>query len=59
MQQAAISGVMTLLGINQILSLASLGFTEEHASSSGHQWRATLPAVFRQQHNRANLLALA
>jgi hypothetical protein len=51
--------VKTLVGISQILSLASSGFTEEHASSSGPQWRATLPAVFRQQRNRPTPRALA
>jgi hypothetical protein len=51
--------VKTLVGISQILSLASSSFTEEHASSSGPQWRATLPAVSRQQRNRPTPWALA
>jgi hypothetical protein len=47
------------VGISQILSPVSSGFTEEHASLSGPQWRATLPAVFRHQRNRPTLRALA
>jgi hypothetical protein len=37
----------TSVGTSQINSLASSGFTEQHASSSEVQWTATLPAVFQ------------
>jgi hypothetical protein len=35
------------VGTSQINSLASSGFTEQHAPSSELQWRATLPAVLQ------------
>jgi hypothetical protein len=47
------------VAISQILSPASSGFTEEHASSSGPQWRAILPAVSRQERNQPTPRALA
>jgi hypothetical protein len=47
------------VGSSQILSPASSSFTEEHASSSGPQWRATFPAVFRHQCNWSTPRALA
>jgi hypothetical protein len=36
-----------LVGTSRINSLASSGFTEQHASPSEPQWRATPPAVFQ------------
>jgi hypothetical protein len=39
--------VKTLAGTKQINSLASSGFTEQHAASSEPQRRAILPAVFQ------------
>jgi hypothetical protein len=40
----------TLVGTSQINSLASSGFTDQHASPSEPQWKASsLPAVSKQQ----------
>jgi hypothetical protein len=46
----AIAMAKTLVGISQINSLASSGFTEQHVPSSEPQWKATFPAVSKQQH---------
>jgi hypothetical protein len=45
----------TLVGTSQINSLASSGFTEQHAPSIEPQWRATLPAVFQAATPSADL----
>jgi hypothetical protein len=46
---------MTLVGTSQINSLASSGFTKQHAPSSEPQWRATFPAVFQAATPSADL----
>jgi hypothetical protein len=45
----------TLVGTSQINSLASSGFTDQHAPSSEPQWRATFPAVVQAATPSADL----